>query len=293
MFPAMEISRRNNCYCCASPPAGGVDLDNALHELGMLSTVTESRRQYLRERADRARAKSESDKEIRMNSTTATGLSAALPHSPGVSYDVDAGVQIVQMDPKYVIGVSTDVRFPSSPVPPPGSNRELGRLSFIADCGFTPVVPDPKAQEYSRSDVVVEMDDSSKPMQVMSPPHLRVTVTPRRRCQRAARSSRAKRSSWTKKKPYELPRGRLSRSVEEQTTLNGGAAASSVAQVVSPAVSKPGGLTALFHRSKSMDDLDVAKLQLTDRQERQEIETMSDHLRDLNVNDQTAMSAAI
>ncbi|CAI9729056.1 Hypothetical predicted protein [Octopus vulgaris] len=47
----------NTCYCCSDKgkTSEEMDLDEALNELGMLSTVTESRKQYLREKQTTSR----------------------------------------------------------------------------------------------------------------------------------------------------------------------------------------------------------------------------------------------
>ena len=48
-----EMEPRSSCYCCVRLPqthSSRMDIDTALNELGMLSSVTESRRQFMRER---------------------------------------------------------------------------------------------------------------------------------------------------------------------------------------------------------------------------------------------------
>ncbi|XP_014681623.1 PREDICTED: uncharacterized protein LOC106821370 [Priapulus caudatus] len=91
------MERVSACYCChgnSPPPAStsscplpsAMDIDSALHELGMLSTVTESRRQFLRERECAREPKPSSNpnspakpgfRVLHMNSQYVTGLLVA------------------------------------------------------------------------------------------------------------------------------------------------------------------------------------------------------------------------
>lgn len=86
----MSMAMRDSCYCCPSslPATTHMDVDAALNELGMLSAVTDSRKQYLDERK---RSKSE------------TKLS---------QYDTNVVIckkyRVLQIDPSYVTGFNTE-----------------------------------------------------------------------------------------------------------------------------------------------------------------------------------------
>jgi hypothetical protein len=43
----MSSNVHSGCYCCGVAPSARMDIDAALDELGMLSSVTESRKQYM------------------------------------------------------------------------------------------------------------------------------------------------------------------------------------------------------------------------------------------------------
>lgn len=83
------MDQTSACYCCHGNKPQSVscssptmmDVDSALHELGMLSTVTESRKQFLREREK----SQERDLKPRSN-----------PNSPA------KGFHVLQMNPQYV-----------------------------------------------------------------------------------------------------------------------------------------------------------------------------------------------
>ncbi|KAK2190931.1 hypothetical protein NP493_64g01045 [Ridgeia piscesae] len=97
-YDNMEV--REPCFCCQPPPlptrSQSVALDSALNELGMLSTVTDSRRQFLLETRRRDRSHSEPSQDA---------LSCVTPlNSP-----VKGGYQIVQLNTSYVVGVSRKV----------------------------------------------------------------------------------------------------------------------------------------------------------------------------------------
>lgn len=44
---ALNTDKHAGCYCCERVTSAKMDIDSALNELGMLSSVTESRKQYL------------------------------------------------------------------------------------------------------------------------------------------------------------------------------------------------------------------------------------------------------
>ncbi|XP_071109595.1 uncharacterized protein [Haliotis cracherodii] len=86
---------KNSCYCCCQTSSNMMDIDSALNELGMLSSVTESRRQFLRERS---RTKSEGSVHVSRS-------------SPNLAN----GFQILQIDTNYVTGFSAVSPVASSP----------------------------------------------------------------------------------------------------------------------------------------------------------------------------------
>lgn len=125
--PAM-LSNRNQCYCCptSAPPttpkaekasnkkAGGhwkdsqisgghwAELDRALNELGMLSTIAEGQREFIKEqRKKRDRNNSEPSSAVKDNS-----LSALTPLNSPVKPNVTNGYQLVQMNPAFVTCVN-------------------------------------------------------------------------------------------------------------------------------------------------------------------------------------------
>lgn len=87
-------SRSPSCYCCKER-SNAMDVDAALDELGMLSTVTNSRRQYLRER-------------VRTRSETI--------HSETKS------LNIVQLDKNFVSSISSGTFGTFYPTVDPGEN---------------------------------------------------------------------------------------------------------------------------------------------------------------------------
>ena len=91
-YDKMEV--REPCFCCQpSQPSASGTLDSALNELGMLSTVTDSRRQFLLETKQRDRSISEPSQDA---------LACVTPlNSP-----VKGGYHIVQLNTSYVVGVT-------------------------------------------------------------------------------------------------------------------------------------------------------------------------------------------
>ena len=84
---------REPCFCCQAAPPSSSTLDSALDELGMLSTVTDSRRQFLLETKQRDRSISEPSQDA---------LACVTPlNSP-----VKGGYHIVQLNTSYVVGVT-------------------------------------------------------------------------------------------------------------------------------------------------------------------------------------------
>lgn len=88
----------SGCYCCRRPQHK-MDVDAALNELGMLSTVTDSRRQYLQERARRSRNRTQSEQ-----GTSYTSGHLRLAETTG---SPSKAFQIVTLNPQYVTSLSS------------------------------------------------------------------------------------------------------------------------------------------------------------------------------------------
>ena len=234
----MESS--TGCYCCRNAPQPtAMDLDTALNELGMLAAVTESRRQYLHERS---RSKSESQGNDSDPSLT----------------NQSTGIRIINMNPQYVVGVST------------GSNIVTGN----------------QASKHSQS----EQAGSSNPL---GSKYSQDSLESDARASRVARVklSRIKRF----RKPYVVPwRLRNEPDLAQNFTVKINCKLEK--SVISSNTSTPEKLPQevnlpLVTRSKSLDDLDLSKLQIAEAEknnyiiQKKEIETMSQNLKDLQVGD--------
>jgi hypothetical protein len=239
-----------------------MDLDTALNELGMLSTVTESRKQYLREK--RARAKSESEKE----SVSNVGSSSSQELE-----EVPRGYQVLKMNPKYIVGLSSS--------PKKDSFRARGRsMSEPASAMSTELGFFSRAGKYSKSSMDVERKTSRV---------ARVKLSRIRRYQQ----------------PYNLPWW-LSKSLSQDeagpvasTSTYSSSLDSAMGLKLDSDLSQAEGLQFSFHRSKSLNDLNLAKLNLGSNtaegqsdgakcsvdSQRKEIDSVSEHLRELHVND--------
>ncbi|OWF34990.1 uncharacterized protein LOC110443501 [Mizuhopecten yessoensis] len=93
------------CYYCMKPPERGMDLDSALHELGMLSSGTNSRKEYIKERK---RSTSESSSSRPFNEPMSRAFNEPVPFNEPASNFQGKGFHILQVDPKYVTGFSAD-----------------------------------------------------------------------------------------------------------------------------------------------------------------------------------------
>ncbi|KAL3889916.1 hypothetical protein ACJMK2_002234 [Sinanodonta woodiana] len=103
----MALHVKQACYCC-SRHSNKMDIDSALNELGMLSTITESRKQYLQERN---RTRSES---------SLTSKEKLAPLSPN-------RYQIIHIDKKYVTGISDFVNSNAQCSTGPQNSFDIGR----------------------------------------------------------------------------------------------------------------------------------------------------------------------
>ncbi|XP_060067401.1 uncharacterized protein LOC132547634 [Ylistrum balloti] len=96
---------RSGCYFCVKPPERGMDLDSALNELGMLSSVTNSRKEF---RKERKRSTSESAASLSFNEPVPRPFNEPVPFTePSPSFH-GKGFHILQVDPNYVTGFSAD-----------------------------------------------------------------------------------------------------------------------------------------------------------------------------------------
>ncbi|WAR17706.1 hypothetical protein MAR_032325 [Mya arenaria] len=106
---ALNFSSHSGCYCCERTNTARMDIDSALDELGMLSSITESRKQYLR-RPHHAKTHS-------------------LPVSTSTS-----SYHIVQIDTKYVTGFSSSQEASEpQPEPQPESSTSQSNCEVFLD----------------------------------------------------------------------------------------------------------------------------------------------------------------
>ena len=231
-IPAERMSQ-GGCYCC-NPRPTGMDVDSALHELGMISSVTNSRKEYMRERS-RHRIKD--------------------PMSPRF--------KIVQIDPTYVTGLSS-----SSPSKDPGapfscdtdSNTNTTRHSQSIQSRFGTGYRDPEEEANIRRNM-----------------SCRITRMSRLRAGRYQRF----------RKPYEVP-WRINQSLPE-TEMRQTENEYLLSKSNSSSPVKASSDTSLT-RSRSLGNLDLAKLSLNDflekktsPAEKEEMERVSTHLENLHV----------
>lgn len=224
------------CYCC-SPVSTGMDVDSALHELGMISSVTNSRKEYLHER------KRSSVREL------------------------SSRFRIVHIDPTYVTGLSSSTS--SNPVSPfkhdkDSSTQIPGHSQQVLSTEFGTCYRNPEEEANIRRNMKCRMTRMSR--------------------LRAGRYHRFR-------KPYEVP-WRINQSLPEteirQTEdeyLHSKSNSSSPVKA-----SSESSLT----RSRSLGNLDLAKLSLDDflekkitPAEKEEMERVSNHLENLHVTEKS------
>ncbi|XP_064652884.1 uncharacterized protein LOC135503300 [Lineus longissimus] len=271
----METS--GGCYCCVRPTATSMDLDTALNELGMLSTVTESRHQYLRE--SRSRAKSESEKES-VSNVAASGCSSQEQDV------VPGGYQVLKMNPKYIVGLTSSPKqdiFHSR-----GRSMSAPVSTASTDLGFFS-----RAGKFSKNSMEVERKTSRV---------ARVKLSRIRRYQQPYNLP-----WWLNKSLSQESTGPVASTSTYSSSLDGATGLKTDSEL-----SQVEGLQFAFHRSKSMNDLTLAKLSLGttttssstmrtaeghsddltkgsgDTQGR-EIDSVSEHLQELHVNDDESM----
>lgn len=227
-FFADESMSQSGCYCCNPVPAG-MDVDSALHELGLISSVTNSRREYLRERNRHTRAK-----ELTQSSR----------------------FKIVQIDPTYVTGFSSSTS--TDPGSPFTSDKDSNRSAHSIEFGTG--YRDPEEEANIRRNM-----------------KCRITRMSRLRAGRYQRF----------RKPYEVP-WRINQSLPE-TEMRQTENEYLLSKSNSASPIKAPSETSLT-RSRSLGNLDIAKLSLNDflekkisPAEKEEMEKVSNHLENLHV----------
>ncbi|XP_041361516.1 uncharacterized protein LOC121377542 [Gigantopelta aegis] len=258
------------CYCCcsetqANAPSNSMDVDAALHELGMLSTVTDSRHQFLKER------------------------NRTVSENSAVSLKPQNGYHIVQIDKHYVTGVSVKRSVTVHKSPSESALHNDTANVGVIDGLFTHTpAPDspPFLSRFPEHGNCTGNESRGKQLlykaKQVSPLELQAS---------ANRLARVKLSrAYRHQRPYSLS-GRLYHSmhegdfhVDEQSDRN-----QSKSNVSSPV--KGVDDTQLLPRSRSLDNLDMAKLKLTDLfdseingSESQSMEDVSRDLEKLQVN---------
>ncbi|XP_062577278.1 uncharacterized protein LOC134239129 [Saccostrea cucullata] len=245
---------QGGCYCC-DPVSTGMDVDSALHELGMISSVTNSRREYLRERNRTCVKESPSPRFriLRIDPMYVTGFSSSVSTDPGSSYkqDQDSSLQLLTHS-QSTSGHSQ---------PTPGlSQPTIGHSQPIGSTEFGTSYRNPEEEAHVRRNMKCRMTRMSR--------------------LRAGRYQRFR-------KPYEVP-WRINQSLPE-TEIRQSENEFSQSKSNSSSPVKALSETSLT-RSRSLGNLDLAKLSLNDflekkvsTTEREEMERVSSHLENLHV----------
>ena len=260
----MEV-QRSQCYCCGTALSHGLDIDAALNELGMLSTAAEGQREFQRDRQHRQRYVSEP-----------AGLSTSVCPTPATS-PARPSYQVVQLNTQYVTDVSTG----SPPKLTDQHSLDLQSLNFKFDKDGPPAACRLEfGDKFSKENLEAESQRGRL---------ARLKLSRMKRFQR----------------PYDLPwKHKMERhytersyslnvpitnllSTPERTRL-----ADKECNSNSTTPEKPTSSSfCTVPRSKSLDELDFAKLHLAEAenhsfiQEKRDIETVSQHLKDLHVNE--------
>ena len=271
----------SGCYCCAKPTStttsvSSMDLDTALNELGMLSTVTDGRHQYRKEQASGITARRR-DRQL-SEPSVATGTPSNSPQR--------GTYQIVHINPTYVTSLTTV----------PGSVCYPGNQEDMVGC------PDANSLTVARDPVLL-------PVPTFGAKYSQDSLE---RDSRATRLTRMKLARLKRfKRPYDVPwrqtsdfsfQGALPCPVPQETQL-----AATVVTTTPDRLCRGGSdnklsnsnastpekasvqRTLSLQRSRSLDELDFAKLQHAETEnhntvlEKREIDNMSHHLRNLQV----------
>ncbi|KAL4217743.1 hypothetical protein ACF0H5_022483 [Mactra antiquata] len=246
----MAVNLSGGCFCCGGPSTNRMDIDAALDELGMLSTVTESRKQYLQERM---RTRSESGL---ISKHSSYSKSSAIPSSTASST-----YQIVHIDTNYVTGFSDQPK-----------QDCVKDSSSIADSEFSneDVYID-HAKEYRTPpfDNVESMADKRRKMRLK---YRREDISARNRRILARKRAR---------QPYEVP-WRLTQSFQENLLNRHDDIPESKSNSSSPVKPiNPDTLT----RSRSLDNIDFSTFFISENADRREIDNVASELKNLNVSD--------
>lgn len=260
----MEV-QRSQCYCCGTSLSQGLDLDAALNELGMLSTTTEGHRDFQRERHQRQRYISEPP-----------GLSTSICPTPATS-PARPSYQVVQLNTQYVTDVST------------GSPPKLNNLHPIDIKSLS------KMQLKDGPSAACRLEFGDK--------YSKENLETEAQKGRLARLKLARLKRF--QRPYDLPwKHNMEQHYHERahtlhvpitnllSTPEKSRLADKECNSNSTTPEKPATSSLCsVPRSKSLDELDFAKLHLAEAenktfiQERKDIETVSQHLKDLHVNE--------
>lgn len=258
-------------FCAKLPETDGMDLDSALHELGMLSSITDSRKQFLQERK---KSTSEPSTSLPFNEPMPRPFNepVMIPFNEPIPNFQGRGFHILQVDPNYVTGFSADLPVTMT-TSKSDSSFDVNVSSKIPCSDETTPVLDPKKKGcFCQNDSCCLSDCTPKPHRKMMRHSL-------------LRKGRYKRYL----KPYEVP-WRLHNSLpeaemhsQEHSRSNGS----------SPVKAPNGGpLT----RSRSLNNLEAARARLADifeephfsnSADRQEIEKVSQRIENLHFAEKT------
>lgn len=225
-----------------------MDIDAALDELGMLSSVTESRRQYLQERM---RTRSES---ALITKKQVHGKSRSLPTSSS------SGYHIVHFDTKYITGFSDTTETGDKQCSSPKHHTLSLDNEALVD------------QSNKFSSDSENLESLAEQKRTLAVKYKRENVSARNR--RILARKRAK-------QPYEVP-WRLTQSFQESLLLRDDDIPESKSTSSSPV--KPVNPESLT-RSRSLDNIDFSKFFISDSQGRQEVDRVVSELKNLNVSD--------
>lgn len=306
----------DGCYCCPKPSPSDVnqsamDLDSALSELGMLSTVTDSRKQYLREQELRFRQSSLCPRNRNHSEPSITGAGTPANSPTKGMY------RIIHLNSQFVTSLSTGL----ATFTQPSTSASSSSLSSSPSLPTSSLLRKP-IMKNSTACECLDFGEKYRQEELEQD-------------SRAHRLSRLKLSRMKRfRKPYELPwRQSLEKTYgtvtstycpmtmsSPYTSVNStyshmscslsqsqySSVGTSFFEMVpdkshaDPKISSSNCSTpektqhgnsqqACVTRSKSLDDLDVTKLQLAECEnqnfivQRKEIDTVSQHLQDLHV----------
>ncbi|KAH3709556.1 uncharacterized protein LOC127858601 [Dreissena polymorpha] len=243
----------SQCYCCERVTPSLMDIDAALNELGMLSSVTDSRRQYLQERG---RTRSES---AILTKHSSRPKAHSLPVSSSMS-----NYHILHIDTKYVTGFSdTQTRVNSS--------NEAGSSHEPDQRNDEVFVDHSKEYRNPREDIDSSIENNRR-TRMMRMKHRQTDFSARSRRMLARKRAQ---------QPYEVP-WRLTQSFQEGLLLKPNDPQESKSNSSSPV--KPINPESL-PRSRSLDNLDFSSFFISGSLERPDIDNVASGIKNLNVSD--------